>query len=164
MVARSAFEGCSGLTHLKIPSRVTMIADSTFADCSGLTMLEIPSTVSTIGLCAFRGCSSLTRLDIPASVTTIGESAFAGCSCLEELRFPSNLVGLEGKGVFNGVTKLERLTLVGSVLSPAVVVALEGCLTSTAEVIGPALVERKFGRFTFGGGRWGRFTPGCLDP
>jgi hypothetical protein len=62
--------------------------------------------------------------------------------------------------VFQGVTKLEHLTLVGSVLSPEVVEALEGRLTSTAKVIGPALVERKFGWFTFGGGRLGRFTPG----
>jgi hypothetical protein len=79
---------------------------------------------------------------------------------LTELRFPSNLVGLKGKGVFNGVTKLERLTLVGSVLLPGVVSKLEGCLTSTAKVIGPALVEWKFGWFTFGGGRLGRFTLG----
>jgi hypothetical protein len=62
--------------------------------------------------------------------------------------------------VFKDVTKLERLILVGSVLLPGVVSELEGCLTSTAKVIGPALVERKFGWFTFGGGRLGRFTPG----
>jgi hypothetical protein len=46
------------------------------------------------------------------------------------------------------------------VLSPEVVEALEGCLTPTAKVIGPALIEREFGWFTFGGGRLGRFTPG----
>jgi hypothetical protein len=64
---------------------------------------------------------------------------------------------LRGKSVFQGVNKLERLTLVGSVLSPAVVVALEGCLASTARVIGPALIERESGRFTPGLGNFGRF-------
>jgi hypothetical protein len=58
------------------------------------------------------------------------------------------------------VAKLERLTLVGSVLSPAVVEALEECLISTAKVIGPALIERESDRLTFGGERTGRFTPG----
>jgi hypothetical protein len=90
----------------------------------------------------------------------IGSSAFSRCLCLTELRFPSNLVGLGEKGVFNGVTKLERLTLVGSVLSSGVVSELEGCLTSMAKVIHPALVARKFGWFTFGCGWLGRFTPG----
>jgi hypothetical protein len=79
---------------------------------------------------------------------------------LTQLRFPSNGTELGGKSVFWGVERLERLTLVGSVLSPAVVEALEGCLTSTAKVISPTLVERKFGWFAFGGGRLGRFTPG----
>jgi hypothetical protein len=115
--------------------------------------------VTTIGTSAFAECSGLTQLEIPTSVTTIGEWAFSGCSGLRQLRFPSSLTCLGGKGVFQGVTKLERLTLVGSVLSPAVVLALEGCLTSTATVIGPALIERESDRLTFGGGRLRRFTP-----
>jgi hypothetical protein len=113
-----------------------------------------------IGRCAFYSCSGLTQLEIPSSVTTIERLAFAGCSHLTLMSFPSGLNDLGGKDVFKGVTKLECLTLVGSVLSPAVVSALEGCLTSTAKVIGPALVERRFSEFRFGGGWLGRFTPG----
>jgi hypothetical protein len=113
-----------------------------------------------IGEWAFSECSGLTQLEIPPSVTTIGKSAFARCWCLTQLRFPASVPCLGGKSVFEGVTRLDRLTLVGSVLSPAVVMALEGCLTSTAKVISPALVGRKFGWFTFGGGQLGRFTPG----
>jgi hypothetical protein len=70
------------------------------------------------------------------------------------------LVGLEGKRVFNGVTKLERLMLFGSVLTPGVVSELEGCLTSMGKVIGPDLIESEFSWFTFGGGQLSRFTPG----
>jgi hypothetical protein len=50
--------------------------------------------------------------------------------------------------VFRGVKKVERLTLLGSTLSPGVVEAVKDCLTSTAKVIGPALVGQKFDRFT----------------
>jgi hypothetical protein len=67
---------------------------------------------------------------------------------------------LGGDSVFWGVAKLEHLTLVGSVLSPAVVEALQGCLTSTAKVIGPGLIERESDRLMVGGGRLGRLTPG----
>jgi hypothetical protein len=64
-----------------------------------------------------------------------------------ELQIPSHF-SILGEGVFEGVTKLERLTLVGSRLSPAVVASLKGCLTPSAKVIGPALVGEKFDRFT----------------
>jgi hypothetical protein len=46
------------------------------------------------------------------------------------------------------VTKLERVTLVGSPLSSSVIAALEGCLMSTGKVVGAALAGQKFGRFT----------------
>jgi hypothetical protein len=121
--------------------------------------LELPSSVTTIEAYAFAGCSGLMQLELPSSVRTIEAYAFAGCSCLTLLLFPSSLDSLGG-GVFRGVRKIERLTLFGSVLKPAVVSALEGCLTPTAKVIGPALVERKLGRLTFGGGLLGPFTPG----
>jgi hypothetical protein len=55
---------------------------------------------------------------------------------------------LIGSDVFHGVKKVECLTLLGSALSPGVVAIVEGCLTPTARVIGPALVGQKFGRFT----------------
>jgi hypothetical protein len=136
------------------------IGDSAFSVCSGLTQLVIPSSVTTIEGRAFLGCSRLQRLEIPSSVTTIEEWAFSRCSCLRQLRFPSSLTYLGGKSVFDGVKKLEHLTLIGSVLSPAVVVALEGCLTSTAKVIGPALIERESGCLMFGGGRRDRVGTG----
>jgi hypothetical protein len=42
---------------------------------------------------------------------------------MTQLKMPSNVATL-GEGVFTGVRKLERLSLVGSVLSPAVAAAL----------------------------------------
>jgi hypothetical protein len=158
-IGDSAFSYCSSLMRLEIPSSVTMIGQLAFFCCSGLRQLEIPPGVTTIGECACDGCAGLTRLDIPPSVTTIGRFAFQGCSRMAQLQIPSNFRNL-GDGVFIGVMRIERLTLVGLVLSPRVVAALEGCLLSTARVVGPALAGRKFGPFMFGSGRLGRFTPG----
>ena len=78
-LGRSAFEGCSGLTSLTIPSGVTSIGAFAFKGCSGLTSLTIPSSVTSIGYAAFYDCSSLTSLTIPSSVTSIGRSAFEYC-------------------------------------------------------------------------------------
>jgi hypothetical protein len=95
---------------------------------------------------AFSGCAGLTRLEIPPGAMTIGRFAFQGCSGLARLQIPSDL-GELGSGVFKGVTRIEHLTLVGSVLSPAVVTAVRGCLVSTARVVGSALEGREFGSF-----------------
>ena len=52
------------------------LGDYAFQDCSGLTSLTIPSSVTSIGAWAFSGCSGLTSLTIPSSVTSIGGEAF----------------------------------------------------------------------------------------
>jgi hypothetical protein len=57
-----------------------------------------------------------------------------------------------GVEVFGGVRKVERLTLVGSRLSPAVVASLSDCLTWTAKVNGADLAGQRFGRFTITSG------------
>ena len=57
-----AFDGCSGLTSVEIPSSVTSIGGSAFRDCSGLTSVVIPSSVTSIGSGAFCGCSNLTSV------------------------------------------------------------------------------------------------------
>jgi hypothetical protein len=159
VIAAFAFCFCSALSRLSIPLSVTAIGQSAFHGCSGLRQLEIPSSVRTVGACAFCACSGLIRVEIRSGGATIGYHAFCCCSNLRQLQIPSDLAQLGG-GVFMGVAKLERLILVGSALSPAVVTALEGCLTSTARVVGAALVTRRFGPFTIGSGWLGRFTPG----
>ena len=58
----SAFDGCSGLTSVTIPTRVTSIGNSAFSGCSGLTSVTIPNSVTSIGKNAFYGCSGLTSV------------------------------------------------------------------------------------------------------
>lgn len=83
----SAFENCSGLTSVEIPSSVTSIGSRAFYGCSGLTSVEIPASVTSIGSDAFCGCYRLSSVEIPASVTSIGYRAFARCSGLTSVTF-----------------------------------------------------------------------------
>ena len=112
----AAFDGCSGLTSLTIPSSVTSIGEYAFNGCSGLTSLTIPSSVTSIGESAFYGCSGLTSLTIPSSVTSIGESAFYGCSGLTSFTIPSSVTSI-GELAFFGCSGLTSFTIPSSVTS-----------------------------------------------
>jgi hypothetical protein len=143
-----ALSGCSGLSDLAIPSSVTTIGDEALCSCSGLTSVVIPSKVTNIGDSAFYDCSGLTELVIPSSVTSIGDAAFWDCSGVKALTISASLRGIgdSDHDVFYGLT-LERVTLVGSPLDPAVVANVEPALAPSATVISAALAGQWFGRF-----------------
>ncbi len=72
----SAFELCSHLKSIRIPSSVKVIEKWAFAECKALQEFTIPGHVEQIEHHAFNGCN-LREVFIPASVTFIGISAFA---------------------------------------------------------------------------------------
>ena len=110
MIAESAFDGCSGLTDIKIPDGVTRIGAMAFRGCSGLTGIEIPANVSEIAESAFDGCSGLTSIKIPDGVTRIGKSAFRGCSRLTNIEIPSNVLEI-GDYAFSGCSGLTGIKI-----------------------------------------------------
>jgi len=71
-IGNSAFEGCTNLSSVSIPSSVKVISAGAFRECS-LSSITLPNSVTSIGSSAFRGCSGLTSVTIPNSVTSIGE-------------------------------------------------------------------------------------------
>lgn len=60
----------------------TNIESFAFDGCSKLTSVEIPSSITNIGISVFRGCSSLTSVVISGNVVIVGDDAFKGCSAL----------------------------------------------------------------------------------
>ena len=105
-----AFSSCRGLTSLTLPSGVTEIGEGVFWECIGLTSLTLPSGLTKIGVRTFYGCSGLTSLTIPSGVTEICGSAFSGCSGLTSLTLPSGLTEI-GNSAFSGCIGLTSLTL-----------------------------------------------------
>ena len=110
LIGRNAFEGCSGLTSITLPSGVTEIQHSAFYGCSGLTRITLPSGVTEISNSTFSGCSGLTSLTLPSGVTEIGSSAFSGCSGLTSLTLPSGVTWI-GHFAFKGCSGLTSITL-----------------------------------------------------
>ena len=159
-IGSSAFSGCSGLTSLTLPSSVTSIEWSAFSGCSGLTSLTLPSSVTSIGGSAFSGCSGLTSLTLPSSVTEIGESAFSGCSGLTSLTLPSSVTSI-GSSAFSGCSGLTSLTLPSSVTEIGWY-AFSGCSGLTSLTL-PSSVS-SIGSFAFSGcsGLTSLTLPSCV--
>ena len=99
-----AFDDCSGLTSIKIPSSVTSIGDGAFYGCSRLTsiVVEAGNTVyDSRDNCnaiieketntLIQGCKNT---KIPSSVTEIGRYAFDGCSGLTSIEIPSSVTSI----------------------------------------------------------------------
>ena len=119
-IGSSAFENCSGLTSVEIPASVTSIGSSAFDECSGLTSVtfEEGSQLESIGRYAFMGCSGLTSVEIPAGVTSIGSSAFDECSGLTSVTFEegSQLESI-GRYAFMGCSGLTSVEIPAGVTS-----------------------------------------------
>ena len=129
-----AFYGCTGLTHITIPNSVTSISISAFNGCASLTRAIIPDSVKSIGYRAFSDCTSLTSIDIPDSVTSIGEYAFNGCTSLESVTIGNSVLSI-GEYAFRGCASLTSITIPNSVTNIGKY-AFDDCISLASVIIG----------------------------
>ncbi len=91
-IGNYAFEGCTGLTSVTIPSSVTSIGYSAFENCESLTSVTIPGNVGTINNGAFEGCTGLSEITINDGVRRINNWAFADCTSLTSVIIPDVMI------------------------------------------------------------------------
>lgn len=103
------FSGATSIKHITLPSTLKVI-NSAFNGCSGLLELELPSGLTQLG--SMYGCSSLKSLVIPESVTEVG--SFGRCTQLESITLPSGLAGWLPD--FNGCSSLKSITIPDNVI------------------------------------------------
>ena len=121
-------------------TKVTSIGQGAFNSCSKLETITLPSTLTSIGDYAFQDCRSLVSFSVPGSVTTISSDAFFNCSiptftfeasnttltwnstvpCSGHLYLYRNLVNGYMPNGLKAVTIGENVTGIGTMFSEAV--------------------------------------------
>ena len=115
-----AFNNCSNLTEITLPSSLISIGSWAFQNCTSLATVTFAegSQLESIGRLAFYDCSALQSIEIPESVTSIGERAFYNCRSLETVTFAegSQLESI-GDDAFSYCSELTEITLPSSLTS-----------------------------------------------
>lgn len=98
-----AFNSCSSLKSITLPSTLTTINDWAFSYCSSLSSVVLPSSLSVIRAYAFYNCPSLMSIVLPSSLTSIESEAFANCNNLYEIYNLSSLPLVKGSWEYGQV-------------------------------------------------------------
>jgi hypothetical protein len=76
-ISNGAFNCCTSLTSVTIPSSLANLADKIFLGCTNLASITIPESVSEIGEFAFSECGNLTDVSCMAvNVPATNNNAF----------------------------------------------------------------------------------------
>ena len=87
-IGASAFEGCSKLNRLILPSSIEVISEYMCKNCTSLTYVSAKN-IKIISNDAFSGCSSLSNIELDNVVAIY--NAFYGCSSLDSIKLPRTL-------------------------------------------------------------------------
>lgn len=135
-----AFDGCTRLSAINLPSTIESIGHYAFADCSSVKKLVIPAGVKNIDGGAFQGClnakqvtfnatdcrrmgtivdtafvpvftnAAVQQVIIGSNVETVPDYAFQDCASIEKLTF-GKAVKRIGKFAFKGIKSLSVITI-----------------------------------------------------
>ena len=105
-----SFKGCQNITSINIPDNVKTIGYQAFMDCTELSSLVLPNSMTKIDYSTFERCSALKSIVIPSGVTSIGNRAFVGCQSLTSVVFPE-VVYTIGKYAFSLCIELSSVIL-----------------------------------------------------
>lgn len=109
-----AFENCHNLTYVSIENGLTEIPDNAFCYCFSLNDINIPESVKKIGADAFRS-SSLSVVDIPANVEEIASGAFGWCQELSAIAVKNPRCNIYSNAFFNNY-EMQQYIYTGSVI------------------------------------------------
>ena len=109
---KGAFEGCTGLTELKLPANLKDVYWDVFKGCTGIKSIKIPGAGNTRLLPgSFSGCTGLISVTIKEGVTTIDE-AFKDCTNLKTVDIPKSIETMVD--AFAGCTSITTINYAGT--------------------------------------------------
>ena len=102
-IGANAFEECTALEQVILPSTLSSLPEYVFYNCTALKEITIPGGVRSIEGGAFSGCTALHTVRIESGTQSIGTYAFMNCSSLDALTLPETLVQVQ-QGAFYDFT------------------------------------------------------------
>jgi len=111
VIAGGAFEDCTSLTQVSMPSYIASLGSYAFKNCSSLAEITLPYSVTSIASYAFSNCTSLKSVTLPETVTKIGKYGFSDCSSLTQFVFCGNSNPSTSSNVFDGCSSLSTVTV-----------------------------------------------------
>lgn len=127
-VGDGAFQGCTRLKSVEIPSTVAYIGSNAFRECSNLSRVTLRNGgLISIGDAAFAGCVSLKSVKIPSSVRKVGIYAFAYCTSLKSVNIA------EGTEIINYCAFYKCSGLDSVTLPSSVTIIGENAFADTSE-------------------------------
>ncbi|MGO5087749.1 leucine-rich repeat protein, partial [Oscillospiraceae bacterium LCP25S3_F9] len=156
-----AFEGCTGLTSVTIPSSVTEIVDRAFEGCTGLKSITVDTTnkdyTSVDGVLFNKYRTRIlvypnakgSSYVIPNSVTEIDMCAFKGCTGLKSVTIPSSVKEI-GDSAFSDCTGLTHVKFEKSSNIQALYGGTFSNCTSLTEINIPNSVKKISSRTSYG--------------
>lgn len=103
-----AFENCSSLTNINIPTSLVQIRANAFSQ-TALKEFIAPESLKEIWLYAFKDAKELRNVELK-NVTEIGDMVFENCEKLESIVLPETLEEI-GASVFGGCSSLQDIDL-----------------------------------------------------
>ena len=95
-VNEAAFENCTNLPSIALPSTVNSIKPSAFKGCTNLVNVDIKNTsIKSLSAETFYECNSLAHVDLPSTITVIKKESFYRNYNLDYILIPSSITSIE---------------------------------------------------------------------
>ena len=125
IIGKYAFECCTSLTSVNIPSSVIYIGYNAFDGCTSLTSVNIPSSVTAIGYQAFKDCNSLKSIYVYAEdVPSLESNVFDGCDSKNCTLYVPNgtydAYWVSNFGYFENIVEFDATSINNTVATPEV--------------------------------------------
>lgn len=89
-----AFESCSSLKKVTLPSSVLILGKDCFCECKNLNEINLPTRLISIGEGAFSECG-LEEITLPKRIALIPSHCFQECKSLKKVNVSTNLSAVE---------------------------------------------------------------------
>ncbi len=109
-IGNDAFQMCSMVTGISLPSSIVTIGNNAFKGC-GITSFELPGSVISLGNDILNGCKSLESITVD-NQNSVFDSRF-NCNAIIETSTNKLIAGCKNTIIPNNVTEIGRYAFIG---------------------------------------------------